>query len=421
MRILVIGSGGREHALIWKLSQSSKVDKIYCAPGNAGIASMAECLSMPDDDIPKLLDFALHEKIDLTVVGPEKPLSLGIVDQFESCGLKIFGPRKSAAILESSKCYTKEFCTRYKIPTAPYTVYYNAKDAKSVLKSETNFPVVIKADGLAQGKGVTVAKSFEEACQAVDDLLVNERFGEAGKKILIEKFLKGQEVTFMVATDGRDFVCLDTAQDHKRIGDGDTGPMTGGMGAYSPAPIVTPQVHQRIVDQIIKPTILGMQAEDRPYQGILYAGLMIEEGQPSLVEFNCRFGDPEAQAILFRMESDLVDLIEACLEERVGDYSIKYTQDSSVCVVMSSKGYPGPYEKGKLITGLDLVNGKKVFVFHAGTKKGKEGTLTHGGRVLGVTARGHGLKTAIIEAYATVKKISWEGATFRNDIGEKGL
>lgn len=422
MKVLVIGSGGREHALVWKLAQSRRVKKVYCAPGNGGISAQAECVPVSVEDTDKLINFAKKNKIDLTVVGPEVPLSIGVVDEFEKAGLKIFGPKKNAAVLESSKCFTKEFCSRHNIPAASCKIFTSATEAKKAIESRTKYPVVVKADGLAAGKGVTVAKNRDQALKVVEEMMVREKFGQAGRKIILEEFLKGEEATFMVATDGKDFVPLESAQDHKPLLDNDKGPNTGGMGAYSPAPLVTKAVSDKIVHKIIQPLLKGMRKEDRPYRGILYAGLMIDNEEPYLVEFNCRFGDPEAQPILYRLESDLVDLIERTLEGKIKSYKIAFRPEPAVCVVMSSDGYPSSYEKGKVISGLDKAKTlKNIFVFHAGTKEDKGQCLTNGGRVLGVTARGNNLKTAISTAYKAVGKISWDGAFYRKDIGKKAL
>lgn len=422
MNILVIGSGGREHALVWKLSKSRHVKKIYCAPGNGGMASLSECVDISPENIPGLLDFAKKKRVDLTVVGPELPLSLGIVDEFEKNGMKIFGPRKSAAVLEFSKCFTKEFCARHGIPTAGYSTHIDSASARKAIKKAEKYPLVIKADGLASGKGVVIAGDRNEAIIAVDEMLVRGKFGEAGRRVIIEEFLEGEEATYMAATDGRDFTPLQSAQDHKRVYDNDMGPNTGGMGAYSPASLVSQKVEEKILDKIIRPIINGMKKEGRPYKGILYAGLMINKGDPKLVEVNSRFGDPEAQVILFRLKSDLVDLMEAVIDEKISGFKADFFPEPAVCVVMSSKGYPGSYEKGKVINGLTEAEAEKgVVVFHAGTRFHGGNCVTNGGRVLGVTAKKKDLKSAIDAVYKTVEKISWEGAHYRSDIGRKGL
>lgn len=422
MKVLVIGSGGREHALIEKLAQSKRVKKIFCTPGNGGIEKLAQCVAIMSEDVKSLLEFAQKENIDLTVVGPEAPLSLGIVDEFEKNGLKIFGPRKNAAILEGSKIFTKEFCERHALPTAPCKIFYKASDAKEYIESIRQFPVVIKADGLALGKGVVIAQARVEAIAAIEDMMVYEKFGDAGRSVVIEDFLPGEEATYMVITDGTHFVSLESAQDHKRVFDNDEGPNTGGMGAYSPAPVVTPEIEKKVISQIIEPALKGLRDEGRKYTGILYAGLMIRDNNPYLIEFNCRFGDPEAQAILSRLSSDLMELIESVVEGDVRKASFKVTPQSSICIVMASEGYPGPYPKGKLIRGIDKAEKlKDVTVYHAGTRLEGSDFYTTGGRVLGVTALGRDLKSAIRQAYKAVEKISWEGAHYRKDIGQKGL
>ncbi len=422
MKILVIGSGGREHALVWKLSQSPRVKKIFCIPGNSGMDQLAECVIIAPQNVREIVEFAKKKNIDLTVVGPEAPLTLGIVDEFEKEGLKIFGPRKNAAVIEASKCFAKEFCARHGIPTAPFVFFNNTTEAKKYLKKEARYPLVIKADGLAAGKGVIIVQNLHEALKAVDEMLVYEKFGEAGRKIVFEDFMEGEEATFMVATDGEHFVPLATSQDHKRIFDNDEGPNTGGMGAYSPAPVVTPEVHERVIERIIKPFLKGMRGEDRPYRGILYVGLMINHGDPRVVEFNCRFGDPEAETILMRMKTDVIDLIDAVLDENLEKFKVEFLSQSSICVVMTAQGYPGSYETGKLISGLELIESMKdVIVFHAGTRSEGENFVTNGGRVLAVTAMGKTLKNAIDKTYKAVEKISWEGVHYRTDIGKKGL
>lgn len=423
MKVLVIGSGGREHALVWKLAGSPRVKKIYCAPGNGGIASLAECIPLAIDNIADLVFFAKKENIDLTLVGPELPLSLGIVDTFQKEGLKIFGPNQKASIIEASKCFTKEFCTRYDIPTAPYEIFNDPTRAKIYLVQKNQFPIVIKADGLASGKGVIIARSLRDGEKAIDQIMLSQEFGEAGKSIVIEEFLVGEEATFMVITDGENFIPFESAQDHKAIGEGDTGPNTGGMGAYSPAPLIKPEITEKIIQRVIQPTLEGLKREGRPYQGILYAGLMIDkEGNPHVVEYNCRFGDPEAQVILFRLKSDLVLLIEACLNGTLKNFKLEFYPESSVCVVMSAEGYPGTFEKGKIIEGLEKIkDSPDVFVFHAGTKIADKRLLTSGGRVLGITVKALTLKQALDKVYQNVSKISWDGAYYRKDIGRKGL
>lgn len=422
MKILVVGSGGREHALVWKLSQSQRVKKIYCAPGNGGISKLAECVTLSPYDVSSFVKFAKKNSIDLTVVGPELPLSLGIVDEFEKEGLHIFGPKKNASVIESSKCFAKEFCSRHGIPTAPFSFFTNVKEAKATLVKEGRFPLVVKADGLAQGKGVVVAKNREEAFKAIDDMLVFEKFGEAGRKIIIEDFMEGEEATFMGITDGTHFLPLETSQDHKRIYDHDQGPNTGGMGAMSPAPVITPEVFEKVVRKIITPFLKGMRDEDRLYRGIIYVGLMVHESEPKVVEFNCRFGDPEAEVILFRMKSDLVELIDSAVSGRLADSKVSFYRQPSVCVVMASQGYPGSYETNKRIHGLENINSSKnAHVFHCGTRLEGGHIVTAGGRILAVTARGNNLKKTIQKAYQEVSKIHWDGVFYRKDIAQKGL
>ena len=422
MKVLVIGSGGREHALVWKISQSPRVKKIYCAPGNGGIEKLATCVSISPLDTFELIDFVKRAGIDLTVVGPETPLANGIVDEFERASLRIFGPRKGAAMIESSKKYAKELCRKFRIPTARCRIFSQASEARAAIADLKQFPVVLKADGLASGKGVVICQTSEEADKVIDEMMVHEKFGEAGRKVILEEFLQGEEVTYMVATDGTDFVSLDSSQDHKRLSDGDAGPNTGGMGAISPAPLVTPELSEKIVSKIIRPLIAGLKKEGKPYKGILYAGLMICDGRPHPLEFNCRFGDPEAQAILFRLKSDLVDLMEAVIDEKIATTRVSFLPQASVTVVMASRGYPASFEKGKVIRGLsELESQKNLFVFHAGTKGDKRHFVTNGGRVLNVTARGKSLRLACEAAYRAVSKISWDGVQYRTDIGRKWI
>jgi phosphoribosylamine--glycine ligase len=421
MRVLVVGSGGREHALCWKIAQSSRVDKVFCAPGNAGITNVAESVPISASDIPKLVAYVEKEKIDLTVVGPELPLVDGIVDEFERRGFSIFGPTKRASILEGSKVFTKKFLTKYKIPTANYAVFTDASKAKSYLKDQ-KFPLVVKADGLAAGKGVIICKSRGDAESAIDAMLKKKEFGNAGKTIIIEDFLKGEEVSFIALSDGEHILPLASSQDHKPVYDDDHGPNTGGMGAYSPAPIVTKAMAERIHSEIMLPTIKGMKDEGREFKGFLYAGVMIVDGKPYVLEYNVRCGDPETQPLLARMDSDIVPVLEASLEGTLDNLMLDWKPVASVCVVMASRGYPGHYEKGLEIVGIedaDAMDG--VVVFHAGTKRDKGKWLTNGGRVLGVTANGETIKAAMKNAYSAVEKINWDGAHYRKDIGSKAL
>ena len=376
MKILVVGSGGREHALVWKIGQSKKVKKVFCAPGNAGISQIAECVDIVATDVRKLLAFALAEKIDLTVVGPESALVAGIVDTFTENGLRIFGPTRLAAELEGSKVFSKEFLQRHAIPTAPFKVFTESKKAKKYLES-CRVPVVIKADGLADGKGVVVAASVEEAKAAVDLIMAEKAFGAAGEKIIIEDCLRGEEASFIAFTDGKTVLPLPTSQDHKAAFDNDEGPNTGGMGAYSPAPVVTPEIADFVMNKVMLPTVKGLEKEGRPYKGMLYAGLMIDQGKVSVLEFNCRFGDPEAQPLLMRLKSDIVDILQAVIDNRLDRIEMKIDPRPTVCVVMTSAGYPGSFEKGKIIKGLKkAAESPGVEIFHAGTARDKAFSIT---------------------------------------------
>ncbi|RMF94101.1 MAG: phosphoribosylamine--glycine ligase [Candidatus Schekmanbacteria bacterium] len=421
MKVLVVGSGGREHALVWKISQSKKVEKIFCAPGNGGIAKEAECINISAESVDELVEFSKNEKIDLVVVGPELPLSLGIVDKMKAEGIKVFGPSQKAARLESSKLFSKEFMKRHNIPTAKFESFDDPSEARKYVHS-ISLPCVIKADGLAAGKGVLICNNKKEAEEAIEKTMEKKEFGEAGRKILIEEFLEGEEASFLIFSDGKNFLAMPSSQDHKRVFDNDQGLNTGGMGAYSPAPIVTDDVKKLIIDNIIEPTISGMSSEGTPYKGILYAGLMIKNGKPFVLEFNVRFGDPEAQPILMRLDSDIIDIFNECIEGDVSKITPKWNSNAAVCVVLASGGYPQSYEKGKIITGLEkLENRKDVKVFHAGTKYDGKNYVTSGGRVLGVTALGNSIPEAIDNAYSAVSLISFEKMHFRKDIGKKAL
>jgi len=421
MKILVVGGGGREHALVWKIVQSPKVSKVYCAPGNAGISEQATLVPIQANDLNGLLEFALKEKIDLTVVGPEDPLTRGIVDLFESKGLLVFGANKKAAEIEGSKAFAKEMMKKYRIPTGFYEIFDNRDEAVRYIRNQ-GAPIVVKADGLAAGKGVIVCKTVEEAIHSVDQIMVEKMFGNAGNRVVVEEYLVGEEASYIAFTDGKTILPLASSQDHKAILDGDQGPNTGGMGAYSPAPVVTDEVHEKIIEKILRPIIYGMGEEGRPYQGVLYAGLMIHEGHPKVLEFNARFGDPETQPALMRMKGDIVPILEACMQGTLSRHKIEWDNCASVCVVLASQGYPGDYEKGKIIEGLKEVSQmEKVFVFHAGTIFKDEQVLTNGGRVLGVTGLGEDISRAIERTYQAVKKISWEGVYYRTDIGQKAL
>jgi phosphoribosylamine--glycine ligase len=421
LKVLVIGGGGREHALVWKLSQSRRVDKIFCAPGNAGIAEIAECLDIKADDVDAFVDFVKYEWVDLTVVGPEAPLVKGIVDVFRKEGRRIFGPGKEGAQLEGSKVFAKDFMRKYGIPTAEYKTFTSYIHAEEYVRLKGT-PLVIKADGLAAGKGVIVSDTVDEARDALKLIMKEKAFGSAGDRVVIEQKLKGEEASFMVLTDSRAVLPLATSQDHKTIFDGDRGPNTGGMGAYSPAPVITKRLEDEIMKTIIKPLIKGLKREGIQYRGVIYVGLMICDGKPYVLEFNCRFGDPEAQPVLMRLKSDLFDTLMAVSEGRLRDVKLSWTRDASVCVVISSKGYPGPYVKGKQITGLDALKRKKnIFVFHAGTGTDDRGYITAGGRVLGVTALGKNIKQAKLNAYRAVEKINFEGMHYRKDIADRAI
>lgn len=421
MKILVVGSGGREHALAWKLRQSPRVTEVFCAPGNAGIARLATCIDLAATDIAGLAAFAKAQGIGLTFVGPEAPLTEGIVDRFEQEGLRVFGPHQGAAQLEGSKVFMKGLLKKYNIPSARYEVFSQRDQAVAYLEGLV-MPVVVKADGLAAGKGVIVAQSKDEAVAAVDSIMLERAFGEAGDRVVIEEFLAGEEASFLAFTDGATVLPLPSSQDHKAIFDGDRGPNTGGMGAYSPAPVVTPELHEQVMAEVMLPTVRAMAAEGYPYKGILYAGLMIKDGRAKVLEFNCRFGDPEAQPLLMRLDTDLVEVVEAVIDGRLDTVRLAIDPRPTVCVVMAAGGYPGSYEKGKIISGLaaaEEVEG--VQVFHAGTAaKGGE-IVTVGGRVLGVTAIAETLSAAITQAYEAVGRISWEGCQYRKDIGQKAL
>lgn len=421
MKVLVVGGGGREHALVWKIAQSPRVSKVFCAPGNAGIAQQATLVSINANDLNDLLDFALKERVDLTVVGPEEPLTRGIVDLFESKGLTIFGANQKAAELEGSKAFAKRMMKTYHIPTASYEVFEDRQQAIQYVR-EQGAPIVVKADGLAAGKGVILCKTVEDALEAIDQMMVKKIFGEAGRRVVIEEYLVGEEASYIALTDGKAILPLASSQDHKAVYDGDEGPNTGGMGAYSPAPVVTEEVNQRIVEKILRPVIQGMAEEGRPYKGVIYAGLMIHNGQPKVLEFNARFGDPETQPVLMRMKGDIVPFLLACIEGTLSQCKMEWDDRASVCVVMASKGYPGNYEKGKIIRGLDEVSRlEDIFVFHAGTALKEGQTVTSGGRVLGVTGLGENIPRAIEKTYQAVQKISWEGVHYRRDIGKKAL
>ena len=421
MRILVLGSGGREHALVWKLRQSPRATKVYCAPGNGGIADDAECLPADLKSLDSLVAVASQLRPDLTVVGPELPLTLGVVDEFTRRGWPVFGPTKTAAQLESSKSLAKEFLQRHHIPTAHYAICDSVDEVRAALP-HFHPPVVVKADGLAAGKGVVIAQSKEEAVGVAADMLSGKMVGEAGSRVVLEECLKGDELSFLVLSDGERVAPLVAAQDHKRVDDGDTGPNTGGMGAYSTAAIIDDKMRDWLVNHIARPVVEGMKAEGAEYKGLLYCGLMMTARGPMVLEFNCRFGDPETQAVLMRLDSDLLDAIEAAVEGRVSPGEFKWSSEASCCVVVASGGYPGSFMTGKQISGLDRTsNLSNVKVFHAGTSKRDGVFYTSGGRVLGVTARASRLEDAITRAYEAVRLISFEEMYYRKDIGARAL
>lgn len=421
MKVLVIGGGGREHSIVWKLAQSRHVDKIYCSPGNAGISEMAECIDIGTSNFSALIDFVKYEWIDLTIVGPEEPLSRGIVDAFEKEGGRVLGPNRKAAQLESSKVFAKDFMKRYGIPTSEYNVFTSYVHAENHVRMKGT-PIVIKADGLAAGKGVFVANTMDEAIDALKIIMKDREFGDAGNRVVVEGCLKGEEASFMAFCDGKTIKPMASSQDHKRIFDGDMGLNTGGMGAYSPAPVISGDMEALIMERVMWPTLKGLRAEGIKYKGILYAGLMINNNAPYVLEFNCRLGDPETQPVLARMDADMVDVAFALLDEKLSDTEIQWKRESSVCVVLASGGYPGKYEKGKVIKGLDkLKDEKDIFVFHAGTSYNNGDIVTSGGRVLGVTAIGDGIKEARDKAYKAVGKIKFDGMHYRKDIAERAL
>lgn len=420
MNVLVIGGGGREHALVWKISQSSLADKIFCAPGNAGIQDLAKTIDISDADIPGLISFVKKNDVGLTVVGPEIPLSNGIVDSFEQEGLLIFGPSAKATMLEGSKKFAKNFMARKGIPTAKHEVFDNYSKACNYIESQC-VPIVIKADGLAAGKGAVVCNSLKEAQNVLEEMMVKLLFGEAGRQVVIEEFLSGQEISVLAFTDGNNIVSLIPAQDHKPVYDNNLGPNTGGMGSYAPVPFVEKKLQQQVREQILVPVVKGLADEGIKYKGILYAGLMITEDGPKVVEFNARFGDPETQAILPLLDFDLLEILVSVAGESLPDRELKIKNMFATCVVMSSAGYPGGYEKNKKIQGLNQNFGENVMVFHAGTKLHDGQIVTNGGRVLGITAWSGELKESIDLVYGVVKQIHFDGAYFRNDIGKKGL
>ena len=420
MKVLVVGSGGREHAIVWKLAQSPRRPQLFCAPGNAGIAALAPCVPIQADDLAGLKAFVLREQIDLTVVGPEVPLAMGIADEFRKARLKIFGPTKSAARLEASKSFSKDVMAQAKIPTAGAKSFEKMADALAYVDRHA-LPVVIKADGLAQGKGVVIATTREQARQAIIDAMERAVFGPAGAQVLIEEFLNGEELTIMAFTDGTAVVPMLPAQDHKRVGDGDSGLNTGGMGAYCPAPLATPVLREQVTRHILQPIVDTMVRLGSPFQGVLYAGLMVVQGRPYVLEFNARLGDPETQVVLPLLKTDLLEVLLAVVEHRLDQLTVEWHDDTTVCVVMTSGGYPGPYDTGMPIHGLASTNGGTATVFHAGTVKRAHDIVTAGGRVLGVVGRGPTLADARREAYRGAQAISFHGCHFRTDIAHRAL
>ncbi len=418
MKVLIVGSGGREHAIAFACAKSPKVDKIYCAPGNAGIAQIAECVPIGAMEFDKLVDFAKSNTIDLTVIGMDDPLVGGIVDVFEKEGLRVFGPRKNAAILEGSKAFSKELMRKYNIPTAAYETFTSADDACRYLET-ADYPIVLKADGLALGKGVIICNTKDEAMAGVKTLMTDKQFGDAGNTIVIEEFMTGREVSVLSFVDGNTIKIMSSAQDHKRAKDGDQGLNTGGMGNFSPSPFYTPEVDKFCKEHIYQATVDAMKAEGRPFKGVIFFGLMLTPKGPKVLEYNARFGDPEAQVVLPRMKNDIIDVFEACIDGTLDKIDLQFEDNACVCVVLASDGYPVAYEKGKLITGFENFNGKDdYFCFHAGTKLTDEGIVTNGGRVLGITALGKDLKEARAKAYEATEWIQFENKYMRHDIGK---
>ncbi|ELZ1258771.1 phosphoribosylamine--glycine ligase [Vibrio fluvialis] len=423
MRVLIIGSGGREHALGWKVAQNPAIETVFIAPGNAGTALEAKLqnVNIAVEDVTGLVAFAQDNGIELTIVGPEAPLVIGVVDAFRAAGLPIFGPTQAAAQLEGSKAFTKDFLARHNIPTAAYANFTEIEPALAYVR-EQGAPIVVKADGLAAGKGVIVAMTLEEAEEAIKDMLAGNAFGDAGSRVVVEEFLDGEEASFIVMVDGENVLPMATSQDHKRVGDQDTGPNTGGMGAYSPAPVVTQAIHDRVMQEVIYPTVRGMAAEGNPYTGFLYAGLMIDStGAPKVIEYNCRFGDPETQPIMMRMQSDLVELCLAAIDGKLDQVESKWDPRASIGIVLAAGGYPGDYAKGDIISGLPTTEVEGQKVFHAGTTDKDGHVVTNGGRVLCATALGNTVSEAQQRAYELAKQISWNGMFHRNDIGYRAI
>ena len=419
MRILVVGSGGREHALCWKIAASPLADKLFCAPGNAGIAALAECVAIGAEDIEALTRFAVAQKIDLVVVGPEAPLVKGLVDSLEAAGIRAFGPRKNAAEIEGSKGFMKDLAARHRIPTARYKRFLDSDNAK-IFARTLPLPVVVKADGLAAGKGVIICNSHGEAEAAIDSIMVGHQFGHAGDSVVVEEFLDGEELSFFALSDGEHVLPMISAQDHKRVGDGDTGPNTGGMGAYSPAPVATPEIEARIMAEIVRPAIAGLKAEGREFKGVLFAGVMVTRDGPKLIEYNARFGDPECEVLCIRMMSDIVPALVASADGTLGDFDLRWYPDSALTVVMASKGYPGSTKPGSVIHNIPTEEDDAI-VFHCGTRQSKGEIEAHGGRVLAVTALGKNVGEAQAKAYALVDRIDWPEGFCRRDIGWRAI
>ena len=418
MKVLIVGSGGREHAIAWSVSQSKKVDKIYCAPGNGGISQLAECVDIGAMEFEKLADFAEKQRIDLTIIGMDDPLVGGVVDVFEERGLRVFGPRKNAAIIEGSKSFSKNLMKKYQLPTCHYEIFHSPEEALLYLENVT-YPVVLKADGLALGKGVLICNTPEEAETGIGTLMLDKQFGDAGETVVIEDFMTGREVSVLCFCDGTHIKPMTSAQDHKRAKDGDQGLNTGGMGTFSPSPFYTEEIQKFCEEKIYQPTMDAMKQEGRDFVGILFVGLMLTEEGPKVLEYNARFGDPEAQVVLPRMKNDIIDVIEACIDGKLDQIDLQFEENAAVCVVLASDGYPEKYEKGKRITGLEHFENKEgYYVFHAGTKRSEEGIVTNGGRVLGITAKGRNLKEARKNAYQATEWVSFENKYMRNDIGK---
>ena len=416
MKVLVVGSGGREHALCWAIAKSKKLQKLFCAPGNGGIAQVSECVDISAEDISGIVNFAKSEKIGLVVVGPEAPLVAGMADRLEEAGIKVFGPSAEAAMIEGSKGMMKDLCAKYDIPTATYARFDECNAAKEYIRAH-GAPIVVKADGLAAGKGVILCRNENEAYAAIDHIMIEDAFGDAGAEVVIEEFMTGEEASFFALVDGKHALPLVAAQDHKAVGDGDEGPNTGGMGAYSPAPVVDKAMAKTIMETIIEPTIRGMAADGTPYKGVLFAGLMITDAGPKLIEYNCRFGDPECQALMMRLESDLLEVLLAAVMGELDQVELKWSRNAALTVVMAVNGYPGGYEKGSEIKGIDDAEAGGAVVFHAGTKTDGEKILANGGRVLNVTALAPGVAKAQAKAYDAVAKIDWPEGFCRGDIG----